>query len=140
MAESVLKQNFRWTVRVYWEDTDAGGVVYHASYLRFLERARTEWLRALGVSQHELRETRGIVFVVHRIEIDYHKPSRLDDLLLIDVRAHDVRGASFVVTQELRGESDDQVRVLARVRVACLDAQRFRPKPLPTFILAEIAS
>lgn len=140
VAESTVKPNFVWSVRVYWEDTDAGGVVYHASYVRFLERARSEWLRALGIVQSELRSQSGIVFVVHRIEIDYRKPSRLDDLLSINVRAHDVRGASFMVDQELRCGSEDQVRVAARVRIACLDADRFRPRPLPPFILSEIAT
>ena len=108
MAEPSLKPDFVWPVRVYWEDTDAGGVVYHASYVRFLERSRSEWLRSLGIAQSELRVEAGIVFVVHRIEIDFRKPSRLDDLLNIDVRAHDVRGASFMVSQELRCGSDDQ--------------------------------
>ncbi len=77
---------FSWPVRVYWEDTDAGGVVYHARYLHFLERARSEWLRASGIGQQQLRDEAGIVFVVHRMEIDFKAPARLDDLLTATVQ------------------------------------------------------
>ena len=135
-----LPTPFSWPVRVYWEDTDAGGVVYHASYVRFLERARSEWLRSLGIAQGELRSQSGIIFVVHRIEMDFLKPAQLDDVIHVSVRPIAARGASFTVVQELRRESETQVRVAARVRIACLDAERFRPRPLPPFILSEIAT
>ena len=79
---------FSWQARVYWEDTDGGGVVYYANYLRYLERARTEWLRTQGVSQHTLARERGIVFAVTSVHIDYHRPARLDDELLISCEAH----------------------------------------------------
>lgn len=140
MPEPAPTPAFIWPVRVYWEDTDAGGVVYHASYVRFLERARSEWLRSLGIAQAELRSQSGIIFVVHRIEMDFLKPAQLDDVIHVSVRAIAARGASFTVVQELWRESEAQVRVAARVRIACLDADRFRPRPLPPFILSEIAT
>ena len=140
MPELSLKPAFVWPVRVYWEDTDAGGVVYHASHVRFLERARSEWLRSLGIAQGELRTQSGIIFVVHRMEMDFLKPAQLDDVLHVSVRITVARGASFTVVQELWCESETQVRVAARVRIACLDAERFRPRPLPPFILSEIAT
>lgn len=118
-------------VRIYWEDTDAGGVVYHARYLHFLERARTEWLRATGVGQQALREQFGIVFVVHRMELDFNAPARLDDLLAATVEPVERRSASFVVRQELHREPGSRPLVEARVRIACIDARRFRPRPIP---------
>jgi len=126
-------------VRVYWEDTDAGGVVYHARYLHFLERARTEWLRAGGHGQQQLREQAGIVFVVHRMELAFNAPARLDDLLVATVEPEDRRSASFVVRQALWREPEPKPLVEARVRIACLDAERFRPRPIPDHLLQEIA-
>lgn len=126
---------FAWPVRVYWEDTDAGGVVYHARYLHFLERARSEWLRAAGIGQQQLREEAGIVFVVHRMELLFNAPARLDDLLSATVVPGDRRSASFVVHQELRREPESRALVEARVRIACLDAARFRPCPIPDHLL-----
>ncbi len=126
-------------VRVYWEDTDAGGVVYHARYLHFLERARTEWLRTGGHGQQQLREQAGIVFVVHRMELAFNAPARLDDLLIATVEPEDRRSASFVVRQTLWREPEPKPLVEARVRIACLDAQRFRPRPIPDHLLQEIA-
>lgn len=131
---------FRWPVRVYWEDTDAGGVVYHAGYLRFLERARSEWLRAAGFSQQRLREESGILFVVHRIDIRFNRPARLDDLLDASVAVESARAASFVVIQHLRRDGDPVPLVEARVSVACIDAARFRPRPIPQPILQEIVN
>ena len=130
---------FAWPVRVYWEDTDAGGVVYHARYLHFLERARSEWLRAAGHGQQALREQAGIVFVVHRMELAFNAPARLDDLLVATVQPVERRSASFVVHQALRREPEPKPLVEARVRIACLDAQRFRPRPIPDHLLQEIA-
>jgi len=129
---------FTWPVRVYWEDTDAGGVVYHARYLHFLERARSEWLRASGIGQQQLRDEAGIVFVVHRMEIDFKAPARLDDLLTATVQPEECRSASFIVRQALRRETEPNVLVEARVRIACLDAGRFRPRPIPQHLLQEI--
>ncbi len=128
---------FAFPCRVYWEDTDAGGVVYHARYLHFLERARTEWLRAAGVSQQRLREELGVVFVVHRMELDFLAPARLDDLLVATVEPDERRSASFIVRQALRREPDAKTLVQARVRIACIDAQRFRPRPIPEHLFEE---
>ena len=126
---------FAWPARVYWEDTDAGGVVYHARYLHFFERARSEWLRAAGYGQQQLREEAGIVFVVHRMELSFNAPARLDDLLTATVVPAERRSASFVVHQELRREPEARALVEARVRIACLDAARFRPCPIPNHLL-----
>ena len=124
---------FSFGIRVYWEDTDAGGVVYHASYLRFLERARTEWLRAQGFGQRALRESEDLVLVVRDMAIDFHRPARLDDELLVSVVLAQRRSASLLITQEItRG---DQALVRASVRVACLVASSFRPRPLPEWLV-----
>jgi acyl-CoA thioester hydrolase len=133
-----LRPAFAWPVRVYWEDTDAGGVVYHAAYLRFLERARSEWLRAGGMGQQQLRDEHGIVFVVHRMEISFNRPARLDDLLTATMLPLDLRGASFIARQDLRREPEDRPLVEARVRIACLDAGNWRPRPIPVTLLQEI--
>ena len=109
----------RHPVRVYWEDTDAGGVVYHASYLRFAERARTELLRSIGTDQSDMLADHGALFVVRRAEVDYHRPAHLDDSLTVDSRLTDLRNASMCITHEiLRGEE-----LLTRlvVLVACVD-------------------
>jgi acyl-CoA thioester hydrolase len=131
---------FAFPVRVYWEDTDAGGVVYHARYLHFLERARTEWLRASGIGQEQLRAGSGVVFVVHGMELRFNAPARLDDLLTATVTPLERRSASFVVAQDLRREPDSRLLVEARVRIACLDATAFRPRPIPEFLFEVIAN
>jgi acyl-CoA thioester hydrolase len=130
---------FAWPLRVYWEDTDAGGVVYHAGYLRFFERARSEWLRAAGIGQQTLREELGIVFVVHSMDIRFNRPARLDDALSATVAMKELRSASFSVEQTLLRSADESSLVDARVRIACLDAVRWRPRPIPEFLLQEIA-
>jgi acyl-CoA thioester hydrolase len=118
-----------WPVRVYYEDTDAGGVVYHAGYLRFLERARTEWLRALGYSQARLKQEEALVFTVVGMTLDFLKPARLDDLLQVRSQVRLAGGASVQFEQEILRDSE---RILtATVRVACLDAGTFRPRRLP---------
>ena len=123
---------FSFPIRVYWEDTDAGGVVYHASYLCFLERGRTEWVRAQGIEQQALREREDLVMAVREMRIDFLKPARLDDLLRVSVSLEERRNASFVVTQELfRGQ---ECLLRARVRIACLHASNFRPRALPPWL------
>lgn len=123
---------FVWTTRVYWEDTDAGGVVYHAAYLRFMERARTEWLRALGVDQGRWREQTGLGMVVRDMQIDFHAPARLDDSLDVSAEPLRVGAASLVLAQTvvLAGGAG-QALVQARVRVACVDVAEMRAAPLP---------
>ena len=129
---------FSLPIRVYWEDTDAGGVVYHANYLCFLERARTEWLRAQGVGQHGLREEKDLVMAVREMQLDFLKPARLDDLLQASVQLQERRPASFMVRQELwRGT---QCLLRARVRIACLYASSFRPRALPGWLLADFGN
>lgn len=120
---------FSFPTRVYWEDTDAGGVVYHAQYLAFLERARTEWLRALGYGQELLRANYALVFAVREIRIDFHRPARLDDALQVTVVLRQCRRASAVFAQEIRRSGERLVA--AQVRVAALNAGDFRPRAIP---------
>ncbi len=127
---------FSFPIRVYWEDTDAGGVVYHASYVRFLERARTEWLRAQGIGQQALRESEDLVLVIRDMQIDFHKPARLDDVLQVSVAITERRPASLRFEQVIA--RDGQVLVRAHVRAACLVASTFRPRPLPQWLVAGI--
>jgi acyl-CoA thioester hydrolase len=122
-----------WPVRVYWEDTDAGGVVYHASYLRFLERARTEWLRGLGVDQMAFKDATGLAFMVHRMEIDFLRPALLDDELVVAVEVKDRRSASILFAQSIT-RVDGTVLVQAQVRAACVDLKRMQPARIPEAI------
>lgn len=116
--------------RVYYEDTDAGGVVYHANYLRFAERGRTEYLRDLGISQSELSDAEGVLFVVRRSVIDFRLPARLDDALEIATRIEEMKGASFEVEQEIRKTGTDGYLVRVASTIACLDGKG-RPVRVP---------
>ena len=128
-----MSQTFHWPVRVYWEDTDAGGVVYYANYLKFMERARSEWLRSFGFEQDLLRDEAGVVFVVRRVEIDYLAPARFNDQIDVAVSLHEAGRASFVVRQELmRGVTRLAEAV---VTLACVDAAHFKPVKIPAPIL-----
>jgi acyl-CoA thioester hydrolase len=129
---------FRWRTRVYWEDTDAGGVVYHAGYLRFLERARSEWMRAAAIGQDALRQSHGIVFVVRELSIAYDKPARLDDELDSTVCVERVRAASIDFAQTITRVADGATLARAKVRVACIDAAGFMPCRIPRDIAALI--
>lgn|SRR6185437_7716486 len=122
---------FRWRTRVYWEDTDAGGVVYHAGYLRFLERARSEWMRAAAIGQDALRQSHGIVFVVRELGIAYDKPARLDDELDSTVSVERLRAASIDFAQVVTRVADGVTLARATVRVACIDAGSFVPCRIP---------
>ena len=123
---------FTFPVRVYWEDTDAGGVVYYANYLRFLERARSEWLRTIGIDQAALLRDERLQFVVVEANIRYHRPAHFDDALVVSVRIEELRGASVVFVQEIRrGTADGQLLISASVRAACLASDGLRPRPLP---------
>jgi len=123
---------FRWPIRVYYEDTDVSGVVYHANYLRFFERARTEWLRALGYSQERLRVELGIAFTVANLSVQYLQPARLDDALIATVALSEKRRVSMTFAQTLL-DSTDNTRVLsvASARVVCVDALSFKLRALP---------
>ncbi len=116
-------------IRVYYEDTDAAGVVYYANYLRFCERARTEWLRALGFEQQVLMQDRGIAFVVRTVVADYRLPARLDDALDVVSQVVELRGASLVFAQNILRSKE--LIFESRVTVACLDVRRQRPCALP---------
>lgn len=130
---------FTWPVRVYWEDTDGGAIVYYANYLRFLERARTEWLRARGHSQQALAREPGILFTVVSLQVDYRAPARLDDELEISCRPQAEGLASLRFLQSIHraaaGGMAGQLLLEAQVRVACVDAKSLRPKRLPEFLL-----
>jgi acyl-CoA thioester hydrolase len=128
---------FTWPIRVYWEDTDAGGVVYHASYLRFMERARTEWLRALGVDQQRVRDADRVAFVVRDMSIEFLLPARLDDELDVTVESGERRSASMLFVQRIVRRADGEVLVEARVRAACIDAATFRPRRIPNHLFEE---
>jgi len=136
-AASAARPIFRHPVRVYWEDTDAGGIVYYANYLRFFERARTEWLRALGVEQQALRAGSGTIFVVTDVRVAYRSPARLDDDLDVTVLLdHAGRVALEVAQQARRGGT---VLAEGQVRIGCVDAQTLRPCRIPTQILDVLA-
>jgi acyl-CoA thioester hydrolase len=122
-------ETFRFRVRVYYEDTDAAGVVYYANYLKFMERARTEWLAAIGFPLAEFERAHGVVFVVHRCEIDFKHPARLNDALDVSVEVLH-RGASRLVARQ-QVHRDDVLLTEARVTLACVDAARFRPVRMP---------
>jgi acyl-CoA thioester hydrolase len=128
---------FSWIARVYWEDTDGGAIVYYANYLRFLERARTEWLRAQGYSQRALAQEPGILFTVVSVQIDYRAPARLDDELEITCEPHAEGAASLRFAQSIyRSAAAPRAQLLveAQVRVACVDAATLRPRRLPQFV------
>ncbi len=133
-------KEFFWPVRVYWEDTDAGGVVFYANYLKFMERARTEWLRSLGFAQDALVRDEGILFAVSRVELDFKGPARLDDALSVSARIIKRGKASLTFFQEVRKEDHGNTLLCSgRVKVACLDARRFRPHSITERLIAEIS-
>ena len=124
---------FSWPVRVYYEDTDAGGVVYYANYLKFFERARTEWLRSFGLNQDKLAQKEGLIFVVRRASLDFVRPARLDDML--EVTVEPLKLARVYVLQ-LAQEARRGAQVLARaeIQVACLNLRDFKPVAIPQFL------
>lgn len=127
---------FHWPVRVYYEDTDAGGVVYHACYLKFFERARTEFLRSLGWNQQELLKKGLCAFVVSELSIRYKSPAKLDDQLDIRTQTKELRRASFVFDQ--RAYRGDQLISSAQVKVVCINPQKGVPCPIPDEMLEKI--
>lgn len=123
---------FSLSIRVYFQDTDAGEVMYHAAYLNFLERARTEWLRHLGFEQKELEPRYGILFVVRSLEMKFMRPARLDDLVAVSVDVSRLGRAQVTLLQEVRCNSS--LLVQAKVNLACVTRGSFRPQPLPEAI------
>lgn len=122
-------QSFSWHVRVYYEDTDAGGVVYHSNYINFMERARTEWLRKLGFEQTQLLEELQVIFVVHSMSIDFKKPAQFDDFLTVSAVLKKTGHSSLVFLQKIT--RNNQVLVQAQVKIACVDALTFKPSVIP---------
>ncbi len=127
---------FAHTLRVYWEDTDAGGVVFYANYLKFFERARTEWLRRWGFGQQQLRDDTGAIFVVTDTSLRCLRPARLDDLLRITVDLRRLGVASMVIRQQ--AWRDDSLLAEGEIRIGCVDAGTFRPRRIPTPVLAAL--
>jgi acyl-CoA thioester hydrolase len=135
---------FGWPVRVYWEDTDAGGIVFYANYLKFFERARTEWLRHLGVEQQKLREQVGGMFVVTGTQLRYQRPARLDDLLLVTARVTESGKASLTIEQSaLLQTPEGQAPILlceGSIRIGWVDATTLRPQRIPAQVLDALSS
>jgi acyl-CoA thioester hydrolase len=125
---------FSWPLRVYYEDTDAGGVVYYANYLKFMERARTEWLRKLGFEQDELINREDVLFAVRYIEIEYLHPARLNDAIIIDVELVEMSAASMTLAQKITKQNESGVLCKGIVKIVCLKASSFKPTALPTAI------
>jgi acyl-CoA thioester hydrolase len=127
---------FRHALRVYWEDTDAGGVVFYANYLKFFERARTEWLRSLGFGQEHLRVVTGIMFVVTDTAVRYLQPARLDDELLVTAQVTQTGRASMSLQQQaLRG---DTLLAEGTIRIGCVEPGTFKPCRIPTDIIQKL--
>lgn len=133
-----MSKVFIWPIRVYYEDTDAGGLVYHSRYLQFLERTRTEWLRALGFEQDILARQPGVLFAVRRMELDYLRPARFNERLLVSNQVVELRRASMSFAQKIQRAGEEMSLLEARVRIACLDVVRHRPCPIPESLLREI--
>ena len=129
---------YRLPVRIYWEDTDAGGVVYHAQYLAFMERARSEWMRHHGHGQETMRREHGLVFAVRAMTLDFLKPARLDDALDVTVELTDCRRASLVFRQAVLRDGERLCE--ATVRIAALDAAGFRPTAIPPALHDQLKS
>jgi acyl-CoA thioester hydrolase len=129
---------FSWPVRVYYEDTDLGGVVYYANYLKFLERARTEWLRARGFEQNTLAAVHGVMFIVRSIALDYRKPARFNDELDVTVEPREIGASRIALHQLVRREKEDLVA--AKVEIACVNTATFRPVRIPEPVIAKIGN
>jgi len=132
-------KTFQFRVRVYYEDTDQGGVVYYANYLRFFERARSEWLRSLGVNQQRMAAVEGLGFVVARAEIDFRIGARLEELLTVSVKPVEVKRSYLWLEQEARLE-DGRLCAGARIQAACVRHKDMKPQPLPEALTARIAA
>ena len=133
-------ERFSWPVRVYWEDTDAQGVVYYANYLRFMERARTEWLRTRGIDQPRLRQDIGLIFSVVKLDIHYKLPARYDDQLAVTADVIEHSRVTFTFEQNIyRDDPDGELLCAGSVFAACLDAESLRPRRLPAELIEEFA-
>ena len=127
--------NFSWPVRVYYEDTDSGGVVFYANYLKFMERARTEFLRHLGFQQDQLIEQQNIIFAVRSVQLEYNSPARFNDQLVVTANIIELKKASMLFEQKVfRINQQDHILCQGQIRVACLQADTFKPTALPASI------
>ena len=132
---SKISTRFELVQRIYWEDTDAGGVVYYANYLKFMERCRTEWLRALGIDQHRLRAERQMQFAVVSVTVDFLRPALLDDEIIVTAELQRLAGATILFKQTiLRGDAQ---LIDAATRVACLDSGSLKPRAIPKDLFTE---
>ena len=138
MSTAATSAPFRHPLRVYWEDTDAGGVVFYANYLKFFERARTEWLRSLGFEQQRLRQQTGAIFVVSETRVRYHRPALLDDLLSISVEPREIGRASMLIAQAAHRGGD--LLAEGEIRIGCVRAHDLKPQRLPNAVTAAITA
>ncbi len=129
-----MSQEFSFPIRIYYEDTDAGGVVFYANYLKYMERARTEWLRSAGFEQDVLAEQQNLVFAVHRVKLDYLKPARFNDLVQVTATIKKEGKASLDFYQEVR--RDGTVLCKADIQIVCVDVDEFVPRPIPEDIVS----
>jgi acyl-CoA thioester hydrolase len=133
-------KDFRWPVRVYYEDTDSGGVVYYANYLKFMERARTEWLRSLGFEQDQLANDAGVLFAVRSACVEFVRPARFNDVLDVSVRMTERKRASITFEQGVfERRRPEQALCSGVIRIVCLDAGQFRPCSIPDFVVRELS-
>ncbi len=132
------EREFTWPVRVYWEDTDAGGIVFYANYLKFFERARTEWLRSLGIAQRELRESTGAMFIVTETSVRYRRPARLDDELLVTAGLQKKGQASLIIAQQARLRTTGEVLCEGTIRIGWVQAATLQPARIPASILQSL--
>lgn len=134
-----LDSLFHWPVRIYWEDTDAGGIVFYANYLKFFERARTEWLRSLGIEQHRLKDELHGMFVVAETNVRYLRPARLDDELIVTARLESAGRASLIIIQEALLKSAPTLMLCeGSIRIGWVDATTLQPKRIPAIILERL--
>lgn len=131
-----MQQAFTLPIRVYYEDTDSGGVVYHANYLKFMERARTEWLRSLGFQQDDLIRSEGVIFAVRSAKVEFLRPARFNDQLDVTVALTERGGASATLAQTV--QRGDATLCEAEIRIACLDAVSFAPRAWPSALAARL--
>ena len=128
----VTHLSFKWSVRIYFEDTDSGGVVYHSNYLKFMERARTEWLRSLNLNQADLKKKDKIMFVVAKVYIDYKKAAQFNDTLDIETSVDNIGASKVDLTQNIMKNSE--LYTSAKVSIACIHSETFKPQRIPKLI------
>jgi acyl-CoA thioester hydrolase len=137
----LIMKSFCWPIRIYFEDTDSGGIVYYANYLKFMERARTEWLRYLGFQQDELLQNNGVMFIVRSAALEYYRPARFNDSIEVHSRITEIRRVSLLFEQNIvNPRIPNQYLCQGRIRVACVSAKTFKPEIIPEPMLMEIRS